>query len=423
MDTVFKLQEAQLYCSEGAGEPDLVAEGPLVVVIDSTPTECAPTIRAQVADVFWSLGNEVACVKLNEHTYCFNCPDSPGLHLSLLLPLNTPNDDILTLQSVLSNSCLYNGQRSRQQLPSNPPTATAPQPAPPEANKYEKVATGLVWGGAALSQGIRIAAAAASSGLQQGARLATQHLDPAAQPMAVSETTMKRLVAARDAATKAAHLTGQVAQGVASVIIKVASGAVHAAEASGITKGLSKAGVDTNSLGKVGSAGVTALEEAVPLQVFTALETAGESVLHSLSSATTTVVHHRCGAQAATATQLGMGAAISVVQARRNLNVLRPTRMLRNTAKHTAVIAMKAQGGAKAAVVVEPEHRNGTADAKLSAPDRLALTNGQALQGNGAVDGGLWRPEVTELFKPQPRLPAREDTIQMSPSSKHGVSN
>ncbi|KAJ9523196.1 hypothetical protein QJQ45_023979 [Haematococcus lacustris] len=185
---------------------------------------------------------------------------------------------------------------------------------------------------------------------------------------------------------------------VASVIIKVASGAVHAAEASGITKGLSKAGVDTNSLGKVGSAGVTALEEAVPLQVFTALETAGESVLHSLSSATTTVVHHRCGAQAATATQLGMGAAISVVQARRNLNVLCPTRMLRNTAKHTAVIAMKAQGGAKAAVVVEPEHRNGTADAKLSAPDRLALTNGQALQGNGAVDGGLWRPEVTEVL-------------------------
>ncbi|GFH18387.1 senescence domain-containing protein [Haematococcus lacustris] len=293
MDTVFKLQEAQLYCSEGAGEPDLVAEGPLVVVIDSTPTECAPTIRAQVADVFWSLGNEVACVKLNEHTYCFNCPDSPGLHLSLLLPLTTCVAVVLAwlwqpcpgpclcpwwavwaqlpaqpqcaccawLASVLSNSCLYNGQRSRRQLPSSPPTATAPQPAPPEANKYEKVATGLVWGGAALSQGIRIAAAAASSGLQQGARLATQHLDPAAQPMAVSETTMKRLVAARDAATKAAHLTGQVAQGVASVIIKVASGAVHAAEASGITKGLSKAGVDTNSLGKVGSAGVTALEE------------------------------------------------------------------------------------------------------------------------------------------------------------------
>jgi len=336
-----------------------------------------------VSDVFWSLGPDVACLCNNDHTYTFTVPESPGLYLTVCLPPGSSPEEVDTLRAVLAATTTFNAASAQAQAGGKVPGA------PGASTNYDKVAQGVAQGGALLSSGLRWGAQVAGRGLQAGAQLATQKLAPATQSVRVSPATMQRLEQVQAAAAGAAQVTGKVAQSVAGAAVSVAGHVANAIRPA-LTR-VNNGRVDGDGMRVVGSASLGAVKE-----VWLALDEAGEHVLRCLSDATTHVVGHRYGSEAAAATSVGMGAAISAAEARKNLHILRPTTLVKKTAKETlkqTVAVPDGQGHVKLATVeqttttttVEP------AAASASAPVAASATHVSVQQ----VPGGQVMQQVT----------------------------
>jgi len=182
---------------------------------------------------------------------------------------------------------------------------------------------------------VRSAGQAASDRLQQGAQHMTQNSAPTSHPVQISYGTLKMLDYGKSAASGVAKVTGKVAGGLASAAIGAVSGAatmmINNPLTRGMHHGLKQTGMDVTPVTNTAVAAVIGLDE-----VLQALQEAGVQVARSAATATTTVVDHKYGQDAARAAHLTMGSAVHVVEAQKNLGALRPTRIVKKAAQKTA---------------------------------------------------------------------------------------
>lgn len=57
----------------------------LVEAVHCPPTQTIVTCHVQAGDVYWSLGQHVACVRNGERAFSFSVPEADGLYLTLVL--------------------------------------------------------------------------------------------------------------------------------------------------------------------------------------------------------------------------------------------------------------------------------------------------------------------------------------------------
>lgn len=330
---------------QGADEPAVAAQGDLTIynISQDGQSSCC---KAQVGDVFWSLGAAVACVRVDQQAFSFSVPESPGLYLTLVLDHGTSDALIDQLVAVLTSTTTF--QETFRPTESSE-ERTAPhqdqehtqeqQQQRQEQQERDTIEARAAQVGRAASWLVRGAASAASFGLTKGAQMITHRVAPGAQAVRVSEGTMRTLQRAQSAAESVASFTGRVATDVTRVTNHMALNLSKSIRGSSFAETLKSKGVDVDKVSRVMAASVGVLQE-----IFVALEAAGLEVLRGISNATTTVVHHRYGDDAAVATQMGLGMATNVVEATRNIRMLRPTRMVIATAKRTAVDVVRTSG-------------------------------------------------------------------------------
>ncbi|PNH03428.1 Spartin [Tetrabaena socialis] len=324
-----------------------VGSGDFVVAYAAPPES---GLQAQVAGVRWPLGRHSAVLRYDDHTYSFQLPYGPpgggrtdSTYYCVTLTSETPLELVDLLQAVLASCSAYHDlQNVSLQQPAEqagPEAEAGPRAGP---SRSDRVAAGLQWGGQMAAAGILAAATWAGSALHRGAEeaVAKGWVKPAERHATVSPATHR----ARSVASRVAEASGRAVGGALSVTAHMANALSQSVTSSTGTgrepSTTSSSGSTSQGLRKVGIAGVDAVEA-----VYDSLADAARIVLAHTTAATTRVVGHRYGPEAAQATGTGMHVARSAVETGLNVYKLRPTALAKKVFKGAATNVVLGRNG------------------------------------------------------------------------------
>ncbi|KXZ45474.1 hypothetical protein GPECTOR_54g215 [Gonium pectorale] len=342
---------------------------------------------AQVGPTTWPLSRDVASLRFNDLTYAFELPRGPAggpsspaagsCYYCLTLRSDTPLELIDLLQAVLASGSAYHDQEhivrqpvppaadQREAAPGLQQVAQVAQAQPPlqpqqqqqqpgvPAGKADRLADGIQRGGQIAAAGVLAAAMWAGGALHKGAEKAVARMQPADRPANISPQTQFRIEKARATASQLAEVSGKAVGGALSLTAQVAGALAQRIASSGMGQSIGRSRVGTASaqdLRKVGVAGIDAVEA-----VYDSLADAARIVLAHTHTATTRIVGHKYGADAAMAAGAGIQVAQSAVETGLNVYKLRPTALAKQVVKGTAQSVVRGQQGAALQAQPQPQ--------------------------------------------------------------------
>lgn len=348
-EVLLEVPSVQLFQVQ-SGRQDLIQTGTFAIYLSGTAHD--PTVNARVEAASWPLGLHVASLRFNDTTYTFTIPGAPHIYFCIVLAPDTPADVLELVQEVLQNVTAYHAAPPIPSGPSARAAAAAGEPPvvvgseavgtemvaaeaePRQVSTADKVAAGLMWSGTMLGRGIVTAAHLAGVGLQKGADIVVANTRSLDQPTRVSPETKARLDKALSVANQAAIVSGHVVSRALSASTYVAGAVAARVADSSLGRQFSRSnvvGASVQDLRTVGLAGVDALDS-----VYAALADAARLVMQHSSAASTHIIRYRYGAEAGQAARTGMQTAQSALEAGINVYKVRPTNLIKKTAKAAA---------------------------------------------------------------------------------------
>lgn len=347
-ETLVTVPNTQLFQVEQDGQKvELVADGEFSIAYTNAVDS---QLAAQVGSVRWPLHRGAAALRFDARTYTFHLPSRPGTYYCLALAPDTPPELLDLLPAVLAAATAYHQQQDQQQaayLPGGVPAVETREQEPGQqqqqqgggqvppqqvagAGRADTIAAGLQKGGQVAAAGVMAVAGLLGAAMHRGAEAAVARMRPADKPVEVSAETQARLERAKSVAARVADVSGK-AVGAAFGLTAQAAGAIAERITSSSTGRPEGSNGSASALRKVGVAGVEALEA-----LYDSLADAARVVLAHTHVATTRVVEHKYGAQAAQATGTGIGVAACAMETGLNVYKLRPTALAKSVFKGAA---------------------------------------------------------------------------------------
>ncbi|WIA11726.1 hypothetical protein OEZ85_011821 [Tetradesmus obliquus] len=364
--------------------PDAAAAAASGASVDPQQLRVEAAVSSKQARVAFPLGKHLPALKAAGTIYSFALEHVRTEYYILILPADTPAEVLEAVNDVLHDSCAFstakqvdaayeeadnlNGRKEAAALQaaeaagSMPAAAAAagqaaaaaaaaPGAAPgrpqlPSSGKQttaDKVAAGLVLGGAVVATAVGKAAAATANAISSYASKQAANGKPNEKPATISPTFKTGLAVAGTVASSAAYVTGKLAALVgqasyatALAIAKSLPGHKKQAKRSSGSSSEIVTPEERSALHTVGAAGLVAF-----VDVYDSLEQAAKVVLAQSGDATTQYIRYKYGEQAGQVAQSSVPIAQDMLSATMNFSRLGARAIISKTAKHSASAYLK----------------------------------------------------------------------------------
>lgn len=357
--------------------PDAAAAAASGASVDPQQLRVEAAVSSKQARVAFPLGKHLPALKAAGTIYSFALEHVRTEYYILILPADTPAEVLEAVNDVLHDSCAFstakqvdaayeeadnlNGRKEAAALQAaeaagSTPAAAAGQaaaagtapghPQLPSSGKQttaDKVAAGLVLGGAVVATAVGKAAAATANAISSYASKQAANGKPNEKPATISPTFKTGLAVAGTVASSAAYVTGKLAALVgqasyatALAIAKSLPGHKKQAKRSSGSSSEIVTPEERSALHTVGAAGLVAF-----VDVYDSLEQAAKVVLAQSGDATTQYIRYKYGEEAGQVAQSSVPIAQDMLSATMNFSRLGARAIISKTAKHSASAYLK----------------------------------------------------------------------------------